>query len=258
MLKGACGARKPMKSILLLICGALLLAAASSATAEIYQYVDDEGVVHFTNFPQGKKTRTARVLTEAGPARQPVNAPAAPTSAGSRSSAGRVPASYHEIINRTCEKFGIDPSLVHAIVKVESDYNPFALSQKGAMGLMQLMPQTALDLNVKNTFSPHENVEGGVRYLRSLLNRYEGNLTLALAAYNSGETAVKRWGTVPPFKETEEYVKKVLDLYQGKGRTPAVRYTIYVGHGPDGTLLLTDNPSNHPGRTLHRKMERDL
>src|SRR5512144_1339727 len=93
------------------------------------------------------------------------------------------PVAYHEYINTACEKYGVDPSLVHALVKVESGYNTFALSSKGAMGLMQLMPQTATDMNVKNSFSPQDNVEGGVRYLRYLLDRYEGNISLALAAY---------------------------------------------------------------------------
>ena len=152
----------------------------------------------------------------------------------------------------------MDPSLVHAIVKVESDFNPFAISRKGAMGLMQLMPQTASTLNVRNTFSPHENVEGGVKYLRYLLDRYEGNLSLALAAYNAGETAVKKWGTIPPFKETQDYVKKIMHIYNGGGKTFAPRYTIYVGTGADGTILLTDNPSNHPDKKLHRKLGQSL
>jgi len=247
-----------MKKALLTIIGALFLAAAASpAPADIYQYVDDQGVVHFTNFPQGTSARRAKLRSTAPAASPAAKAEPSPSSANGRRSAG-IPSSYLEIINRTCEKFGVDPSLVHAVVKVESDYNTFALSRKGAMGLMQLMPQTALEMNVKNTFSPHENIEGGVRYLRSLIDRYEGNLSLALAAYNSGETSVKRWGTIPPFKETQEYVSKVLTLYNGTGRTPAVRYTIYVGHATDGTLLLTDNPSNHPGKTLHHRLERDL
>jgi soluble lytic murein transglycosylase-like protein len=248
---------KTMNKILGILFGALLLAAASPAPAEIYQYVDDAGVVHFTNFPQGGSAKRAKLRSAAPPAASAASAEPSPSSVSSRRSAG-VPSSYLDIINRTCEKFGVDPSLVRAIVKVESDYDAFALSGKGAMGLMQLMPQTALELKVKNTFSPHENIEGGVRYLRTLLDRYEGNLSLALAAYNSGETAVKRWGTIPPFKETKEYVSKVLALYNGTGMTPAVRYTIYVGHAADGTLLLTDNPSNHPDKTLRRKMERAL
>jgi len=236
----------------------VVAAAAGAADADIYQYVDEHGVVHFTNVPQGPVVRTARVHRET---RTPPPAPASPSrpATADRSRSDEVPASYLVYIDRACEKYGVDPSLVRAIVKVESDYNPFALSRKGAMGLMQLMPQTAVEMNVKNSFSPQENIEGGVRYLRYLLDRYEGNLSLSLAAYNSGETAVKRWGTVPPFKETKDYVKKVLAHYQGAGRTTlAPRFTIYVGTGPDGTLLLTDNPSNHPGKTLHERMERQL
>jgi soluble lytic murein transglycosylase-like protein len=170
-----------------------------------------------------------------------------------------MPATYLPIINTTCARYGVDPSLVHAIVKVESDFNPYAVSRKGAMGLMQLMPETALNLNVKDSFSPHENIEGGVRYLRYLLDRYEGNLSLTLAAYNSGETSVKKWGTIPPYKETQDYVKKILQIYNGTGSKPfAPRYTIYVGTSADGTLMLTDNPSNHPEKKLHRRMEQSL
>ena len=230
------------------------------AYAEIYQYVDENGVVHFTNVPSNKVSSTTKVHAEHRPlpSQSLISAQAnGPLRSSERSD--EVPVSYLKSINSACEKYGVDPSLVRAIVKVESDYNPFAISSKGAMGLMQLMPQTAIDLDVKNSFDPHENIHGGVRYLRYLLDRYEGNLQLALAAYNSGETAVKRWGTVPPFKETKDYVKKVLGLYKGTGTTPfAPRFTIYVGHAADGTLILTDNPSNHQDKKLHRKMERSL
>ncbi len=235
-------------------------ATASVAYGDIFQYTDEQGVVHFTNVPGSGVKRPTRVRAEARSA-APGSLASAPAAAPKRqtNTPGTVPAAYHDYINTACEKYGVDPSLVHALVRVESDFNPYALSNKGAMGLMQLMPQTATDMNVKNSFSPQENVDGGVRYLRYLLDRYEGNLSLALAAYNSGETSVKRWGTVPPFKETKDYVKKVLAIYNGTGRTTlAPRYTIYVGYAPDGTLILTDNPSNHPGKELHQKMERTL
>jgi soluble lytic murein transglycosylase-like protein len=245
---------------MLFVVAVFAAALAATAHADIYQYTDENGVVNFTNAPGPSVKKPRRIRAEART-----------TSNGSRSSApatapqrwlndsATIPASYQEYINSACEKYGVDPSLVHALVKVESDFNPFALSQKGAMGLMQLMPQTAADLNVKNSFSPQDNINGGVRYLRYLLDRYEGNLSLALAAYNAGETAVKRWGTVPPFKETKDYVKKIMSIYQGTGKSiEAPRYTIYVGHSADGTLLLTDNPSNHPGRELHKKMDRSL
>ena len=238
--------------------GVLLLAGvAPTVNADIYQFVDENGVVHLTNVPSGRIKKPIKVTTEnrksssssASSSRSPVNRAQQTDS---------VPVSYVNIINSSCERFGVDPSLVHAIVKVESDFNPFALSRKGAMGLMQLMPQTATTMNVRNSFSPDENIEGGVKYLRYLLDRYEGNISLALAAYNAGETAVKKWGTVPPFKETQDYVKKIMHIYNGTGKTFAPRYTIYIGTGADGTILLTDNPSNHPDKKLHHKMGRSL
>ena len=243
----------------LLLVGAVLSCLVNKAHADIYQYVDDNGVVHFTNVPSGSTKRTMKVRREHNKS-SPLTA-TAPLTSGEHnkeylSDASRV--SYVNIINAACSRFGVDPSLVHAIVKVESDFNPFAISRKGAMGLMQLMPQTANTMNVRNTFSPDENVEGGVKYLRYLLDRYEGNISLALAAYNAGETAVKKWGTIPPFKETQEYVKKILQIYNGTGKTFAPRYTIYIGAGADGTILLTDNPSNHPDKKLRHKMGQSL
>jgi hypothetical protein len=237
---------------------AFLTSLAANAHADIYQFVDENGVVHFTNVPGGRVKKNAKVHAEVRvPASSSAAARPVPPAAGNQRTED-IPVSYVNIINSTCERFGVDPSLVHAMVKVESDFNPFAISSKGAMGLMQLMPQTASTLNVRNTFSPHENIEGGVKYLRYLLDRYEGNLSLALAAYNSGETAVKKWGTIPPFKETQDYVKKIMQIYNGTGKTFAPRYTIYVGTGADGTILLTDNPSNHPDKKLHRKMGQSL
>jgi hypothetical protein len=237
---------------------AFLASLSVNAQADIYQFVDDSGVVHFTNVPSGQVRKTTKVHRESrGTTSSLAAARPAPIAAGSQRSED-IPVSYVNIINSTCERYGVDPSLVHAIVKVESDFNPFAISRKGAMGLMQLMPQTASTMNVRNTFSPHENIEGGVRYLRYLLDRYEGNLSLSLAAYNSGETSVKKWGTIPPFKETQDYVKKIMQIYNGTGKTFAPRYTIYVGTSADGTILLTDNPSNHPDKKLHRKMGQSL
>ena len=164
---------------------------------------------------------------------------------------GNIPSAYLDIINSACTKHGVDPSLVHALVKVESDFNPYAISRKGAMGLMQLMPETAVTWNVKNSFDPTENIDGGVQYLRYLIDRYEGNLSLALAAYNSGETAVKKWGTIPPYKETQQYVQRILRIYNGGTSKGFVsRYTIYMGYSEDGALILTDNPSSHPSKKL--------
>ena len=110
---------------------------------------------------------------------------------------------------------GIPAELVHSLIKVESDYNVEAYSPKGAMGLVQLMPETAMELGVENPFDPDENIRGGVTLLKSLIDRNNGDYKLALAAYNAGQKSVDRAGGIPNFKETKEYVKKVLDLYVG-------------------------------------------
>lgn len=122
--------------------------------------------------------------------------------------------SIEDIVSKTSKAYGIDPDLIMAVIKVESNYNPQLVSPKGAMGLMQLMPGTAAEMGVSDPFDVEENITGGVKYLRYLSEKYKGNLELILAAYNAGPAVVDRYGGIPPYKETQDYVKKVLSVYK--------------------------------------------
>ncbi len=126
------------------------------------------------------------------------------------------PSYYYQIMLGKSRKYNMEPSLINAVIKVESNWNPNAVSRSGAKGLMQLMPITAREMNVKNPFNPEENIEGGIRYLKSLLDRFNGDLSLALAAYNAGPRRIKKYGDIPPIPETQHYVKRVLLIYNGK------------------------------------------
>jgi soluble lytic murein transglycosylase len=165
------------------------------ALADIYYRIDENGVARFTNAPT---TPDYRLL-------QPGVLPSV-----SRLTA----ASIDGLIEAFAAEHGIDSALIRAVIQAESNFNHRAVSRKGAQGLMQLMPATIGRLSVGDAFDPHENIGAGVRYLRQLLDQFEGDLTLALAAYNAGENAVLRYRGVPPYPETRDYVKKVLSQYR--------------------------------------------
>ena len=216
-----------------------LLIIPWSATADIYKYVDETGVICYTDAPFGKKTE--KVLAE----KNRIAVPFVPNT------------DYSHYVSKAARKYEIEPELIHAVIRTESNGNHRAVSKKGAVGLMQLMPSTANDMNVGNPFNPEENIEGGTRYLRYLLEKFDGNLTLALAAYNSGPKTVERYGSVPPITETRQYVSKVFSFYNGKKRysvsnsalntqeMPAPIYKIVL---EDGTILFTNSVLERKGK----------
>ncbi len=146
-------------------------------------------------------------------------------------------------------RHGLDRKLVQAVIQVESGYNHRARSRKGAIGLMQLMPETALELGVSDSYDPESNIRGGTLYLRRLLDLFSGDLKLALAAYNAGPTAVRRYGGIPPYQETQDYVRRVLALVDGKELTirvaTAPKPKIYITRDAQNRLVMTTTP---PGK----------
>lgn len=121
---------------------------------------------------------------------------------------------YHTIILAAAKRYDVEPAIIKAIILAESDFNPRAVSNRGAKGLMQLMPGTAGELGVKNLYSPEQNIKGGVKYFKTLLNSFDGEIRLALAAYNAGSGKVRKYNGVPPYKATRYYIKKVMIYYQ--------------------------------------------
>ena len=172
---------------------------ATGATAEpIYSFVDSNGVMHFSNAPTDPRYKKI----------------ALPGQPPARTATAVSPALMHQAITRSSAQHQVDPNLVRAVIKAESSFNSTAVSRKGAMGLMQLMPETATALRISNPYDPEQNIAGGVRHLRYLLDRFRGNVPLALAAYNAGETRVTRDNRIPRINETREYVRRVLRFYK--------------------------------------------
>jgi soluble lytic murein transglycosylase-like protein len=155
-----------------------------------------------------------KIFINTGGTRSQAGAAASALRPGKADNAPLSSTEINDAVEQTANRLQIDPQLVHAIIKVESEYDPKAVSSKGAMGLMQLVPATAQRFGVENPFNVKQNIEGGVSYLKHLLNLFGGDLPLSLAAYNAGENAVQRSGGIPSFAETRDYVRKVTDLYQ--------------------------------------------
>jgi len=171
-----------------------------TSSAGIYRYVDDNGVIHFTNCPRDPKFKL--YIRESN------------EDVGNVGSFCRNSNQYDQLISEFSKKYEVDFALIKAIIRAESGFNPGAISRKGAKGLMQLMPETASRLNVSNIFNPRENIEGGVRYFKYLLSLFDNDVRLSLAAYNAGENLVGELRSIPPYRETVDYVRKVLSYYQ--------------------------------------------
>ncbi|MFP8875024.1 MAG: transglycosylase SLT domain-containing protein [Myxococcota bacterium] len=189
--------------------GALCVAPAADAEGKVYRFTDSRGVVHLTNVPPDRRYQVfvdRRRGLQLGPS--------------SRKRVARLPrgSRYDAMIRRASRAHRLEPALVKAVIAVESNFDSRAVSNRGAQGLMQLMPETARELGVEDAFVPEENVEGGARYLRQMLDRF-GDVRRALAAYNAGPSAVDRYRGVPPYPETQAYVDRVLTYYLGYGRT---------------------------------------
>jgi soluble lytic murein transglycosylase-like protein len=181
-----------------------LFAFMAQAKADVYVFLDSENVAHYTNAPWHDKFLQLSALMQS----DVVN-----NRAGAVAMKGNA-AVYAPHIELAASEAKIDVALVHAVITAESGYNPAALSRAGAQGLMQLMPGTAKRYAVKDAFDPKQNIIGGTRYLRDLLDMFDNNIELAVAAYNAGENAVIRHGNkIPPYRETQAYVPKVLRLY---------------------------------------------
>jgi soluble lytic murein transglycosylase-like protein len=201
------------------ICLAAFLASPGPASADIFTYTDAEGVTHFVNRPTGDgRYKLYLKSRDRGARRPPAGVVPVPPSDKSLERYQR----YDTWIRQAATLYQIPEELVRAVIKVESDYDPRAVSQMGAQGLMQLVPETAERMQVRDALDPREAIFGGTRYLRILANMFNGDLELTIAGYNAGENAVVRYGGIPPYEETQAYVGKVLSFYRRYRASPDV------------------------------------
>jgi soluble lytic murein transglycosylase-like protein len=201
-----------MRALVLL--SLVMVPLTASAEGDVFRYVEKDGTIIYTNVKPSGSQRARRVGRTVSMAARPSDPPRARAA---------VPAEYESLITAAARRYRIPEGLVWAVMHAESNFDPRAVSPKGASGLMQLMPQTASEMYVRDIFDVRENIEGGTRYLRVLANQFGGDMVKMVAAYNAGPEAVRRYGgAVPPYEETRDYVRKVLELYyQYKGRERA-------------------------------------
>ena len=186
------------------ICSVLLVLGSclpAFAVGDIYKFIDENGVVHFTNVPADPSYQY-RLFIKDYTSRKPLRI------------SSYSPDVYDDMITEASRRHGIAFPLLKAVIKVESDFNPRAVSRAGALGLMQIMPENAKAFRMRDPFDPRENILTGTQYFRELLERFNGKLHLALAAYNAGPTVVDRYNSIPPIKETEDYVEMVMKYFQ--------------------------------------------
>ena len=196
--------RKHIAALLMLGCGLY-----RPGWADIYTYTADDGTVSLSNVPTDERYTVLIAAPE-----QALAATPGFTVRKGKSNLARK-AGFDQMVDEVSRTYGMESALLHAVISVESHYNPKAMSNKGAAGLMQLMPQTAKRYGVVDAFDPLQNLDGGAQYLRDLLRMFNNNVSLALAAYNAGEHAVMKHGNrIPPYRETLNYVPRVLDFYQ--------------------------------------------
>ena len=212
----------------------LATALPSFASAQIYSWRDENGNLVLSQQPRpgAVKVKTFAVDNSA------------PTIRTTRRAVSRRSAEFEPLIREHAAANGVSADLVRAIIQAESAFNPRALSHKGAMGLMQLMPATATRYSVRDAYDPAENIRAGVAYLKSLLTKYSNKVELALAAYNAGPGAVKKYGTVPPYRETRDYIAKITSTGPMQLASPTRVYTSVETIGGREVVRLSNTPSN--------------
>lgn len=227
------GVRRRLYRSLILLAVTAAITTAVPAGAEMHKLAAPDGTIYFAN------TRTDPDYQRMG-----FNSATPP---GSRRLSWVGPQAYSREIAEAAARYAVPERLIWAVIRAESGFDPRAMSQKGAQGLMQLMPETAAILGVRDSLNPRENINAGVRHLRGLIERFGNNLRLAIAAYNAGERAVEMYGGIPPYPETREYVMRVLRFYGSPIEWRQLPAGIYQIVAPDGTITYTNiPPPNRP------------